>query len=77
MLNDHKVRLMLSKDVYYINTAHESWFYPIEAETKQQSTVWVFHDEQNSTKVVRSRSTSKQMVACFFAITSHMATELE
>lgn len=63
-----------SKVVYNICTGDESWIYAYEPETKQQSTVWVFQDEQNPTKVVRGRSTSKQMVACFFGITGHVAT---
>ena len=63
-----------SKDVYKIVTGDESWIYAYEPETKQQSTVWVFQDEPNSTKVVRGRSTSKQMVACFFGKTGHVAT---
>ncbi|XP_070070207.1 histone-lysine N-methyltransferase SETMAR-like [Drosophila takahashii] len=43
--------------------------------TKQnKSTVWVFEDEPNPTKVIRGRSTSKQMVACFFGKTGHVAT---
>ncbi|XP_033254026.1 histone-lysine N-methyltransferase SETMAR-like [Drosophila miranda] len=63
-----------SKDVYKIVTGDESWIYAYEPETKQQSTVWVFQDEQNPTKVVRARSTSKQMVACFFGRMGHVAT---
>ena len=63
-----------SKDVYKIVTGDESWIYAYEPETKQQSTVWVFEDEPNPTKVVRGRSTSKQMVACFFGKTGHVAT---
>ena len=63
-----------SKDVYKIVTGDESWIYAYEPETKQQSTVWVFQDEPNPTKVVRARSTSKQMVACFFGINGHAAT---
>lgn len=63
-----------SKDVYKIVTGDESWIYAYEPETKQQSTVWVFEDEPNPTKVVRARSTSKQMVACFFGKTGHVAT---
>ena len=55
-----------SKHVYDIVTGGESWIYAYEPESKQQSTVWVFQDEPNPTKVVRARSTSKQMVACFF-----------
>ncbi|XP_015599901.1 histone-lysine N-methyltransferase SETMAR-like [Cephus cinctus] len=63
-----------SKVVYNIYTGDESWIYAYEPETKQQSTVWVFQDEPNPTKIVRGRSTSKQMVACFFGITGHVAT---
>ncbi len=63
-----------SKHVYDIVTGDESWIYAYEPESKQQSTVWVFQDEPNPTKVVRARSTSKQMVACFFGKTGHVAT---
>ena len=63
-----------SNAVYNIYTGNEFWIYACEPETKQQSTVWVFQDEPNPTKVVRGRSTSKQMVACFFGITRHVAT---
>ncbi|GFU32720.1 hypothetical protein NPIL_182571 [Nephila pilipes] len=63
-----------SKAVYNIYTGDESWIYAYEPETKQQSTVWVFQDEAKPTKVVRGRSTSKQMIACFFGINGHVAT---
>ena len=63
-----------SKDVYKIVTDDESWIYAYELETKQQSTVRVFEDEPNPTKVVRGRSTLKQTVACFFGKTGHVAT---
>ena len=43
-----------------------SWIYAYEPESKQQSTVWVFEDEPNPTKVACTRSTAKQMIACFF-----------
>ncbi|GFU49786.1 hypothetical protein NPIL_465461 [Nephila pilipes] len=64
----------ISKAVYNIYTGDESWIYAYEPETKQQSTVWVFQDEAKPTKVVRGRSTSKQMIACFFGINGHVAT---
>ena len=48
-----------SKDVYKIITGDEFWIYAYKPETKQQSTVRVFEDEPNPTKVVRGRSTSK------------------
>jgi [histone H3]-lysine36 N-dimethyltransferase SETMAR len=63
-----------SKAVYNIYTGDESWIYAYEPETKQQSTVWVFQEEPKPTKVIRSRSTSKQMIACFFGINGHVAT---
>ena len=63
-----------SKHIYDIVTVDESWIYAHKPESKQQSTVWVFQDEQNSTKVVRARSTSRQMVACFFRTTGYVAT---
>lgn len=63
-----------SKSVYNIVTGDETWIYSYEPESKQQSTVWVFDDEPNPTKVVRSRSTSKKMIACFFGCTGHVAT---
>ena len=61
------------KHVFDIVAGDESWIYAYEAESKQQSTAWVFEDEPNPTKVARSRSTSKQMIVCFFAKTEHVA----
>lgn len=69
-----KFDLGRAKSVYNIVTGDETWIYSYEPETKQQSTVWVFQDEPNPTKVVRSRSTSKKMIACFFGCTGHVAT---
>lgn len=63
-----------SNSVYNIVTGDESWIYSYEPETKQQSTVWVFQNEPKPTKVVRSRSVSKRMIACFFGKTGHVAT---
>jgi histone-lysine N-methyltransferase SETMAR len=60
--------------VYNIVTGDESWIYAYEPERKGQSTVWIFQREENPTKVTRSRSTAKQMVACFFTKTGHVAT---
>ena len=62
------------KVVYNIYTGDESWIYAYEPETEPQSTIWVFQDKQNSTKVIWARSSSKQMIACFFDIAGHMAT---
>ena len=44
-----------------------------EPESKQQSTVGVFQNESKPTKVVCSRSAAKQMVACLFSYTGHVA----
>ncbi|GBP47545.1 hypothetical protein EVAR_40101_1 [Eumeta japonica] len=52
----------------------ESWIYAYDRETKQQSTLWMSHDEPNPTKLIRSESTLKQTVACFFSINGHMVT---
>ena len=62
-----------SKHVYEIVAGNELWIYAYEPESKQQSTVWVFQDEPNPTKVARARSTSKQIIDCFFGITGHVA----
>ncbi|GBP51726.1 hypothetical protein EVAR_96277_1 [Eumeta japonica] len=43
----------------------EPWIYVYDPTTKQQSTVWVFQDEPTPTKVIRTESTLKQMVAYF------------
>ncbi|XP_011063832.1 PREDICTED: uncharacterized protein LOC105151689 [Acromyrmex echinatior] len=53
--------------VYNIVTGDETWIYSYEPESKQQSTDWVFQNESKPTKVVRSRSAAKQMIACFFS----------
>ena len=63
-----------SKDVYKIVTGDESRIYAYEPETKRQSAVCIFEDVPNRTKIVRERSTSKQMVASFFGKTGHVAT---
>ena len=52
-----------SKHVCDIVIGDESWTYAY----KQQSTVWVFQDEPNPTKIAWERSTSKQMITCFFS----------
>ena len=62
-----------SKHVYGIVTDDVSWIYAYEVESKQQSTVWVFQDEPNPTKVAYVRIISKQMIAFFFGKTGHVA----
>uniref|UniRef100_A0A0K2VCS9 Mariner transposase [Bombyx mori] n=1 Tax=Lepeophtheirus salmonis TaxID=72036 RepID=A0A0K2VCS9_LEPSM len=74
--NVEKIRLRCSKDVSKIVTGDESWIFVYESETKQHSTMWVLEDEQNPTKVIRGRSTSRKMFACFFGKTGHVATFL-
>lgn len=64
----------LSNHVYDIVTGDETWIYSYEPERKNQSAVWVFQNEQKPTKVVRSRSVSKKMIACFVSKTGHVAT---
>ena len=63
-----------SKDVYKIATADKSWICAYEPETKQQFNKWAFEDKPNPTKVVCEKSTSKQMVGCFFGKTGHVTT---
>ncbi|CAH1990109.1 unnamed protein product [Acanthoscelides obtectus] len=52
----------------------ESWIYCYEPENKRQSAVWVFQGEEKPTKVIRSRSVSKKMVATFASKAGHIAT---
>ena len=68
-----KYRRSVSKHIYDIVTGDEWWIYAYESESKQLSTVWVFQGEPNPTKVPRTRSTSKQTIACFFGKTGHVA----
>ena len=42
-----------SKYVYDILTGDESWIDTYEPKSKQQSTVWLFQDKPNPTKVAR------------------------
>jgi [histone H3]-lysine36 N-dimethyltransferase SETMAR len=60
--------------VYNIVSGDESWIYAYEPESKTQSTVWSFVNELKPTKVTRSRSVSKKMVASFVAKSGHVAT---
>ena len=63
-----------SNDAYKIVADDQSWFCAHEPETKQQSIMWTCEDKPNPTKVVCGKSTSKQMVVCFFDKTGHVAT---
>ena len=62
-----------SKHVYDIVTPDESCIYGYEPKSKQQPTVWLFQHDWNPTKVARLWSTSKQVIACFFGKTGHVA----
>ena len=64
----------LSNLIYNIVTGDETWIYSYAPETKRQSAVWVFQNEAKPTKVVRSRSVSKKMIASFFGVTGHVTT---
>lgn len=64
----------VAKSVYNIVTGDESWIYQYDPETKQQSSVWCLQDEAPPTKVVRSRSVGKMMVASFFGKTGHITS---
>ena len=57
-----------------IVTGDKTWVCQYDPETKQQSAVWVFPDENPPVKFKRNRSASKQMIACFFATIGHVAT---
>ncbi|CAH2008943.1 unnamed protein product [Acanthoscelides obtectus] len=50
-----------SKNVYSIVSGDESWIYCYEPQNKRQSAVWVFQGEEKPTKIIRSRSVSKNM----------------
>ena len=63
-----------SRRVWDIVTGDETWIYQYDPETKQQSSVWVFEDEDPPVKYMRSKSAGKQMIACFFAKSGHVAT---
>ena len=63
-----------SPSVWDIVTGDETWVYQYDPETKQQSAVWVFPDENPPVKLNRNKSASKQMIACFFANVGHVVT---
>lgn len=63
-----------SNHVYNIVSGDETWIYSYEPDSKLQSTVWSFLNELKPTKVTRSRSTTKKMVASFVAKSGHVGT---
>ena len=65
-----------SHRVWDIVTEDGTWVYQYDSDTKQQSAVWIFPDENPVVKFKRNRSASKQMIACFFAKFGNDATIL-
>lgn len=63
-----------SKATAKIVSGDETWVYQYDPETKQQSSVWMFPDDQIPVKFTKSRSTGKQMVATFMSKSGHVAT---
>lgn len=63
-----------SRRVYDIITGDESWIYQYDPETKRQSTVWVFQNEATPTKVKRSRSAGKILIASYFSLTGFLVS---
>ena len=63
-----------SPRVWDIVTGDETWVYQYDPETKRQSAVWVFQDENPPVKFKRNRNASKQIIAYFFANFGHVAT---
>lgn len=71
------LKRLQGKEPNFVNnivSGDESWIYSYEPESKAQSTVWTFQNELKPTKIIRSRSTSKKMVATFVAKSGHVAT---
>ena len=52
--------------VWNIVTGDPTWVYQYVPETKQQSAVWAFPDENPPVKFNRNKSASKQMIAYVF-----------
>lgn len=63
-----------SKSVYNIVTLGEMWIYAYKDEVNHQSTVWVFQNDPNETKMARSRSIAKRMIVCCFSKTGLVTT---
>ena len=61
-----------AKDVYNVLTGNETWIYRYEPEIKRQSTVWCFPNDEPLTKVRKSRSGKRKMIAPFLSIIGHL-----
>ena len=59
---------------WVIVTGDKTWACQYDLETKQQSAVWIFPDENLPVKFKRNRCASKQIIACLFAKFGHVAT---
>ncbi len=60
---------MFQEDPHFLEkivTGDESWVSVFEMETKKASMQWKFVDEKRHQKALRSRSTRKTMLTCFF-----------
>ena len=63
-----------SRPVSEIITSDETWIYQYDPETKRQSSVWVFPEDDPPVKVKRAKSVGKKMVLTFFGTGGHVAT---
>ena len=63
-----------SPHVWDIIREDKIWVCQYNPETKQQSALWVFPDDNPPVKFKRNRSASKEMVARFFVKFGHVAT---
>ena len=63
-----------SERVWDLVTGSETFVYQYDPETKQQSSVWLSSGESPSVKFEKSSSTSKQVIAVFFAKSGHVAS---
>ncbi|CAF4782647.1 unnamed protein product, partial [Rotaria sp. Silwood2] len=55
-----------SRCVFDIITGDESWFYHYDSKLKEQSKVWLSTTDPSPTKIHRTKSAGKRMVAIFF-----------
>ncbi|KAI6651188.1 Histone-lysine N-methyltransferase SETMAR-like [Oopsacas minuta] len=63
-----------SKLLNTLITGDETWIHQYDPETKQQSSVWLFPDDDPPQKLRRARSDNKQMVASYISKKGHVAT---
>lgn len=63
-----------SRQLRNLITGDETWVYCYDPESKQQSSQWTVKGQPPPTKVVKSRSVVKKMVATFFMMHGHVST---